>query len=254
MSKRKIVLTTLLVLVAIGVMVRLGFWQLDRLAQRRAFNAQVTAQMQAPPLTDLLGRQDLTGLGYRAVVVRGEYDFAQQVALSNQEWQGQPGAHLITPLVVEGGPQAVLVDRGWIPYADVAPKNWSKFAEPGTVEIRGRIRLSQTTPIPIPSPTQRQDTWFRVDIAALQAQVSHPLLPIYITQSPEPTGKLLPYRSEPNIELTEGSHLGYAIMWFALAAILGVGYAGFAFDRRPITRRVTRRTANGERYLVIRGH
>ena len=221
--------TTLLVLVAIGVMVRLGFWQLDRLAQRRAFNAEVSSRLQAPPLTvaDLTGLQDPSGLAYRAVAVRGEYDFTQQVALSNQDWKGQPGVHLITPLVIAGSNQAVLVDRGWIPYEESAPANWDKFAEPGTVQVRGRILLTQTALLPTAPLTRRQDSWFRVDIAALQRQVSHPLLPIFIQQSPDPAGKQLPYRSELNLDLSEGPHMGYAMTWFALAAILGVGYAGY---------------------------
>ena len=43
--------TTLLVLAAVLVMVRLGIWQLDRLAQRKAFNARVGAQLTEPAWT-----------------------------------------------------------------------------------------------------------------------------------------------------------------------------------------------------------
>ena len=35
--------TTLLVLLGIALLLRLGFWQLDRLAQRRAYNADIIA-------------------------------------------------------------------------------------------------------------------------------------------------------------------------------------------------------------------
>ena len=254
MTRRKIFVTTLLVLAAIAVMVRLGVWQLDRLAQRRAFNADVASQLQAPPLTDLTGVQDLLGLRYRAVVVRGEYDFTQQIALSNQTWRGQLGLHLITPLVIAGTDQAVLVDRGWIPYQDANPANWTKFAEPGVVEIRGRIRPTQTSLIPVAPPTTRQDSWFRVDITGLQTQVSHPLLPIYIQQSPDPASEALLYRSELNFDLSEGPHIGYALTWFALAAILGIGYAGYMLKPRARSLRVMQMTQNGDRYFrVIRG-
>ncbi len=259
MSRGKAFLTTLLVLVAIGVMIRLGMWQLDRLAQRRAFNAEVSSRLHAPPLTatDLEGLADLSGLNHRAVILRGAYDFTQQVALNNQEWQGQPGAHLITPLVIAGGDRAVLVDRGWIPYAESAPANWPKFAQPGVIEVRGRILATQTAPLPVAPVSKRQDSWFRVDIAALQRQVSHPLLPIYIEQSPDPAWTKLPYRSEPDLDLSEGSHLGYALTWFALAAMLAVGYAGYALKHRascPRIARVMRITPMGERYFrIVRG-
>ena len=45
--KRRWILTTLLVAVAAAVMVRLGFWQLARLAGKRAYSAQVTAAQSA---------------------------------------------------------------------------------------------------------------------------------------------------------------------------------------------------------------
>jgi cytochrome oxidase assembly protein ShyY1 len=47
---RRWFLTTLLALAAVGVLIRLGIWQLDRLSQRRAFNASVIAQQTAAPL------------------------------------------------------------------------------------------------------------------------------------------------------------------------------------------------------------
>ncbi len=72
---RRWLLATLLVVAAAAVMIRLGIWQLDRLQQRRAFNARVLAQTTQPSL-DLTGAnlsEDLTGMEYRAVVVNGEY-------------------------------------------------------------------------------------------------------------------------------------------------------------------------------------
>ncbi len=224
---------TLLVLVAMGVMVRLGFWQLDRLVQRRAHNTLVAQQLAAPPLA--LTGQDLGAniaeLKYRPAIVRGEYDHSQEVVLKNQAWLGQPGLHLITPLLIEGSDQAVLVDRGWISYEELDSKSWEKFTESGPVEIKGMIRMTQTkldsilasdvTPSP---PGEQQTAWFRLDIAAIQGQTPYKLLPIYIRQSPDPAWTKLPYRGKPNLDLSEGSHLGYALQWFSFTLILGGGY------------------------------
>src|SRR5215217_2504887 len=127
MLNRKWLLTTILVIAAAAVMVRLGIWQLDRLAQRRAFNARVLAQIDQPVL-DLSGEAlgaDLANMEYRKVKVTGEYDFSQEVALRNQAMNGQWGVHLITPLRIAGTDQAVLVDRGWIPGEDFTSGNWA---------------------------------------------------------------------------------------------------------------------------------
>jgi len=37
----------------------------------------------------------------------------------------------------------------------------------------------------------------------------------------------LPYRSAPDLELTEGPHMGYAIQWFTFAVLLLGGYPVF---------------------------
>ena len=40
-------------------------------------------------------------------------------------------------------------------------------------------------------------------------------------------GTALPYRTLPQLNLTEGSHMSYAIQWFSFAALLGGGYPFF---------------------------
>ncbi|MFQ5611032.1 MAG: SURF1 family protein [Anaerolineae bacterium] len=228
--------TTLLVLAAMAVMVRLGFWQLDRLAQRRARNAEIVQQLSLPPL--LLSGEALPDaparLKDRRATARGRFDFSHQVALKLQNWQNRPGIHLVAPLVIDGGDKAVLVDRGWLPEAEAAAENWSKFDEPGPVEVSGFIQLSQTLPPGRegagvaqlkPGP---QLAWYRLDIEAIQAQMPYELLPVYLLQSPGAgDNAALPYRLEPDFDLSEGPHLGYAIQWYLFALILAAGYVRY---------------------------
>lgn len=231
-SKRWI-LATLLVLAACAVMVRLGIWQLDRLEQRRAFNARVEAQMDAPVL-DLSGpalSADLFEMEYRRVRVTGVYLHEEQVALRNRAWDNQPGVHLITPLMIEGADRAVLVDRGWIPAEDMDPAHWAPYDESGTVSVEGVLRRSTTRPElgrrddPTPAPGQPDlRLWNLLNVGRIDRQVTAELLPIYIQQAPKPDWTGMPYRSQPELELTEGPHLGYAIQWFFFASLLGIGY------------------------------
>ncbi len=230
--------TTLLVMVVCGVMIRLGVWQMDRLAQRRAFNAEITLRLQAPPLTLGASPQNLedpASLKYRSVIVRGEFDYSQEIALVNQNWQGQPGVHLVTPLIIEGSEQAVLVDRGWIPDADAAPENWPlrEYAEPRPVEVRGTVWLADSKLATMGDGAASDRTWFWVDVDGIQAQVSYPLLPFYVQQSPQPGRAALPYRIEPDAQLSEGRHLEYVITWFSLAAVLSGGYVRYVLRLSP---------------------
>jgi surfeit locus 1 family protein len=232
MFSRSWLLTTLLALAGAGVCLRLGIWQLDRLEQRRAFNAhyesmRAAAPVQLPADSD----QDLIAMEYRAVEVAGEYDFSQQVALRNQYFRDQYGYHLLTPLVMANG-SAVLVDRGWIPAeGNDTPSAWRKYDEGGAVTMQGIIRLGRATAEmgglidPTPGPGQaRLDLWIMPNIAAIQAQTSYQLLPIYIQLDEDPADSTPPVPDQPEVEITEGPHFGYALQWFTFAAILLMGY------------------------------
>ena len=233
---RRWFLTTLLVLAGVGVLARLGIWQLDRLEVRRAFNARVTAQQAAPllvldqaALADPSLPDSLTGMEYRAVTVQGEYDDTYQVALRNQAWGNEWGVHLLTPLHISGSTQSVLVDRGWIPAEAFKSGDWSAYAEPGLVTVQGVLRASESKPDfgKKDDPEGTLQAWNFANVERIQAQTPYPLLPVYIQQAPDPAWTSLPYRSQPELEITEGPHMGYALQWFSFAAILGIGYPFF---------------------------
>lgn len=228
---------TLAVLLGMAVLARLGIWQLDRLAQRRARNAEIVHQLELPPLllTDESLPEDLTGLRYRRGIASGEFDFSHQIGLMYQNRMNQPGSHLITPLVLSDG-SAILVDRGWIPTKQAAPETWSEFNESNSATVVGFIQLSQSLPnvgenVDRAIPIEPQLEWYRVDIEAIQTQMPYELLPIYILQSPTDDHTDLPYRVEPEFDLSQGSHLSYAIQWFIFALILGVVYVRYASQK-----------------------
>jgi len=224
--------TTALVVVAVCVMLQLGLWQVKRLTNRQTFNAEMISRMQAQPLAlneIPLNFENPTNLKYQSATVRGEYDYAQQIALNYQIWEGKPGFHLLTPLMIDGDKQAVLVDRGWIPAEDAAPETWGKYNKEKTAEVKGIIWLADATAMKNGLESGR--TWFWVDIKGIQKQVAHPLLPFYIQQAPEASQTDLPYRSNPNVQLSEGKHREYIITWFSLAVILLAGYTQYIWNQ-----------------------
>jgi len=227
------VFATITVFLGLAVLIRLGIWQLDRLEQRRAFNARVFQQQALPVLNLNQGyeRELLHDMEYREVAVRGMYDHSQQIAIRNQYWQNQSGYHLLTPLMIDGSSEMVLIDRGWIPSSAYTAGNIAQYNEPGYVQVMGIIRKSRDSAdfgINRADATGSQvnpiSAWNFVNIENIQKQMNSSLLPVYIQQSPEPAWTNMPYRFQPELKLTEGPHLGYAIQWFTFAAILGLGY------------------------------
>ena len=217
----------MLVVLGVGILSRLGIWQLDRLAQRRAVNVQLEQVLHEPPLliTADYMPTDLPSLQDRLVIAQGEYDFAYQGIIKLQRWQGRAGVHVVAPLVLADGKTAILINRGWIP--DDVIGQLADWNEPGQVTINGYVSLSQTL------NRDRNNTaasaaelaWFRVDIDQIQAQLPYTLLPFYVIEwiEGEETADL-PVPLPREIDLSEGSHLGYAIQWFTFSLMLGVGY------------------------------
>lgn len=233
MFGRKWLLATMLVFAGTALCIRLGIWQLDRLAQRRAFNAEYESARAAPTL-DLNQQQpqDLPSMEWRSVKVVGEYDFANQIAIRNQYYENQYGYHLLTPLRFDG--QAILVDRGWIPAdGNANPSDWQKFDEPGHVNITGQLRLGQTKPAfggvadTLPPKGQKLEVWNNADVSHIAGQIPYPILPVYIQPSANSSDTKPPIPFQPEVEITEGPHFGYAVQWFTFATILFVGYPFF---------------------------
>jgi len=234
MFSRAWLLTTLLVFIGSAICARLGIWQLDRLKQRRAFNAQVISMRAAEPL-DLNQNipADISSMEWRAVTVAGKYDFDNQVALRNQYIGNQYGYHLITPLLfgdpsTGSGQAAVLVDRGWI-LADgnATPADWRKYDKAGQVTVTGQIRLGQDKPAfggVADAEASHLDLWNNLNVDRISKQNPYPILPVYVQPNAIENDTVPPIPFQPELDLTEGPHFGYALQWFAFATILLVGY------------------------------
>ena len=223
-----------LVAVVIGALcVRLGVWQLERLDERRARNAAVQAEIDRPAVNLNTDPIPADGLTYRRIRASGTFDPAHEIILSNRAYSGQAGVHLVTPLRIEGRDVAVLVDRGWIPASQASPAERTSFAVSGTIEVAGIGRPSQQEPAIalLADPTRGPDSppldaWRFLDLSAIQPQVPYTLLPV-ILEASEPVGGISPPKLQSEIDLSEGSHLSYAIQWFAFAAIALLGAAAW---------------------------
>lgn len=227
MFGRAWVVATLLVLGGTAFCIRMGVWQLDRLEQRRAFNAQVVT-MRAEKMLDLTRSvpANISTMEWRAVTVTGEYDFEHQVTLRNQFNGDQYGYHLITPLRFPGG--AVLVNRGFIPAdQNSTPADWRKYDETGQVTITGQIRLGQEKPAfggVADADVAHLDVWNNFDVNRISAQIPYPILSVFVQPNEIEGDNIPPISFQPEIELTEGPHFGYALQWFSFATILFFGY------------------------------
>lgn len=221
----------LLVLFGVIVMVNLSMWQLDRLDARRDFNAAVSARVDLPAedLDTLLGTRSsalttdpaLIDLEWRQVTAVGEYLPEHQVSVINRSQNGRAGANLVTPLRLRDG-RVLFVNRGFVPLAVGFPA-----APTGEVEVRGLLRVSQerrTGQLSDPADGIIAELQ-RLNIDRLAVQTPGPLLPMYL-QLLQSAPAEIPGLPEPVIrpDLSEGSHLSYAVQWMIFAIAVGAGW------------------------------
>ena len=238
---KKWILVTILIALSMALFVWLGFWQLDRLEQKRTYNTTMAERWRQEPF-DLNAEQlpqSLDNLEFRRITADGYFDYASQIILKSQIYYDAPGIALVTPFVFADG-RAVLVARGWVPADQASPQAIAQLEEPAGAPVLGLIKPSQAPPNGQPStpPATPQSEWFRIDIPAIQAQMPYALEPAWIQQLPE-TGRpidKLPIREEP-MALDEGNHMSYAVQWFSFALIAGFGYIMFVRYRERLASR-----------------
>lgn len=215
LRRGEIALAVVALLVALGC-VRLGIWQLDRLAQRRDRNATLAARLALPPIdlgTIGVGELPAESLHQRRLVARGVFDYAHERIWPGRAFEGTPGVALVTPLRLSHG-SGVFVDRGWVPSPDAFRVDQAAFRERDSAAVEG---------IGFVTPRGRND----VDVRAPAPPAApYAVFPVVLQQERPEAGvpRRLP-RRWPAPALDGGPHLSYAIQWFSFAVIAVVGTA-----------------------------
>jgi len=199
----------ILALAVAAFFVRLGVWQLNRLADRRARNIEIRAAHALAPVELPLHRVEPEALRDRRAHARGVYDYAHERVWKGRTYDDAPGVALLTPLRLSDG-SAVFVDRGWVPSSDAVHVDATRYREGDSADVMG---------LALPAPRDRGD----VNPAALKDSLPYTTLAIVLqlddTAAPYPTG-LKRWRPPA---LDNGPHLSYAIQWFSFATIVVVG-------------------------------
>lgn len=205
-------------------MVFLGFWQLDRLEDKRRFNSDVTERTALPPaaveeMVTADGDPD-PDLEWRMVTATGTYQSTGEVTIINRSLDGVAGYSPLTPLLLDDG-EVVYVQRGFVPLATTAPPPTA-----GRVVVTGFLRPSQTrTALGAVDSTDPAATEFhRVDIDLIAARLEVPHLPMWVQLVEQSPAAGAPWPQPARLpDLDEGPHFSYALQWwfFSLVALAG---------------------------------
>ena len=231
LNRRRWILV-LATLVTALVTARLGWWQLDRAAQKTALQDAQEAQRTLPPLlgADLARLGDAAVPLHRAVRLHGRWSTVHTVYLENRQLDGRPGFFVLTPLLLGDNGRAVVVQRGWLPRDNNDRTRVAAVPTPASlVELQGRIapapsRLYEfaggaTGPI-------RQN----LDLADFKRETGLALLPFTVLQEDAGAAAKDGLRRDwPRPAANVHKHYGYALQWFALSALVIGLYVWFQF-------------------------
>ena len=216
---------------------RLGVWQVDRLGQRRAQNALIVERTARPPI-ELSSALALADPAFQPVIVRGRFDSAFALYLADRARDEVPGAQVVAPVRSDESDITILVNLGWVGIERAEASPPSAWLPQGTVELHGVLRASQEEPRlawladPTPAPgAPPRARWRVLYIAGIQAQTPYALAPYFValTEPATPESAILP---TPEIDLSDGPHLSYAIQWFAFGTTAIVGGIAWARSAR----------------------
>ncbi len=240
--RTRLLLAGLLAVTVAAVCIRAGFWQLDRLEQRREYNATVAAAIAAPPL--VLDSAALARIAaapedflYRRATAEGVFLNEEAVLLRGRAHEGAPGVHLAAPLRLQPNGGLVLVNRGWLPAPDGATVDPREFAALGPQLLLGSLQAvpdagAEAAPLPLTVDGAPVMTFRRLDRAAMAERLGEPVPPLYLQLLPAPDERGDLPAAVPPPPLDEGPHLGYAIQWFSFATIAILGYGVLVYHSR----------------------
>ena len=189
--KRVPIVATLIVVLAVALMIKLGFWQLDRSTEKAALIARYASAAQLPPIA------------YPAIPVGEQYLFRTASGLclepvdeqfeSGRSTDGRAGwRHIIACRTGAEGP-GMMVDAGWS--ANLTPhRPWKGGVVNGVI---GQMPDHQS-----------------LLARALGGAKSRTLLLIANTPAPGLSPSAL-----PDIADIPNNHLSYAVQWFVFAAL-----------------------------------
>lgn len=214
--------STLALILLFPLLLRLGFWQLDRADQKQAIAETLTAN-RALPVLDIVAASTIPlAQEGRRVTAQGRF-VGPNLLLDNRTRAGRAGYEVLTPFRLDDGSR-VLVARGWIPVGD----NRARVPEIEIPEMATRVNGVLAPPPATGIALGRAQEVEKLTPALWRIQ--HPDPSVFGGESRAPALGLLLYldpaephgydRAWPRRAEDISRHHAYATQWFAMAAVL----------------------------------
>jgi surfeit locus 1 family protein len=232
---RRRIVVLLAALVGVAVTARLGLWQLDRAQQKQEMQSTLDARRALPPLQGRDLENDparAAAQHHRQVRLQGRWLAERTLFLDNRPMQGRVGFIVITPLALDGAGH-VAVQRGWVARDALERTRLPEVPTPhGMVTIEGSVAAPPSRLFDFEGSATAGPIRQNLDLDDYARETGLALLPVSILQADDSQHRgdgLLRHWPLP----AAGVHknYGYAVQWFALAALITGLYVWFQLIR-----------------------
>ena len=200
------ILFVFVALIGLGVLLSLGFWQLQRLSWKEGLIAQADAMMLQEPVA-LPAALDPVKDRYRPVYAQGRFTGEETYVLtSKREWGA--GFLIISAFETEDG-RRILIDRGFVPEAAKAV-----IRQKVEARIVGNLNWPDDMTPSTPAYDAKAEIWFGRDLVNIAKLLGTE--PVMIIAREETGDGITPMPASAQFK---NDHLGYALTWFGLAFV-----------------------------------
>jgi surfeit locus 1 family protein len=212
----------LLTVLAIAILVKLGFWQLDRAAEKEQLFADYKAR-QTTSINLNTTEQPISSLNrYAEISVTGTF-LNNHLLLDNQILDGQAGYQVIGLLEAQfaGNPNSfVMVNMGWVPWGRDRQQLPQLELPRGEITVTGFFYQPQLSDVWGAGDTYIEaERWpmrvTQLDTKAIAEATQLPIQP-YVVLLSETAEYGWPRQWQPQV-MTPEKHRAYALQWFSLA-------------------------------------
>lgn len=232
-TNRKKLAFGLVMLIGIGITTALGLWQLDRRDWKLALIARVAERVDRAPVP-VPGPAEWPGVTaagdeYRHVTMTGRFLNDRETLVQAVTALGG-GFWVVTPFRTDQG-FTVLVNRGFVPSDRRDPATRPAGQIEGDTRVAGLLRISEPGGGFLRDNDPAAGRWYSRDVAAIAtARDLAGSAPFFVDADAQPNDGGWPKGGMTVLQF-RNSHLGYALTWFGLAAMLAAALAAILRGR-----------------------
>lgn len=223
-----ILIAFVMTLAALAILIGLGTWQLQRLAEKEEIIAKLNERLSASPIAlpprEAWPRMERERDEFRRVTFPAEFLHEQEALVYStgsalRPDVSGPGYWVFTPARLLGG-SVIVVNRGFVPEVRRDPASRAEGQVRGVVDVVGALRWPEPRGSFTPADNPDRNQWFvRDHLGMAEAKGWGSVAPFAVElEAPAPPGGL-PKPGKMQAKLPN-NHLSYAITWYGLAGVL----------------------------------